>query len=80
MARRHIVIGGAGFLGLELVKELANISQRVVVIDIFASPEILTFFMPTIRHFLNVTFPDPKRSKILILAKKILSITSHPNS
>tara|TARA_B110001450_G_C17659662_1_gene496688 strand:- start:1049 stop:2044 length:996 start_codon:yes stop_codon:yes gene_type:complete len=44
MARRHIVIGGAGFLGLELVKELAKSSQTIVVIDIFAGPELLTFF------------------------------------
>ena len=60
MARRHIVIGGAGFLGLELVKELANISQRVVVIDIFASPELLTFFNSHNTSFfkLDISLPE----------------------
>ena len=70
MARRHIVIGGAGFLGLELVKELANISQRVVVIDIFASPEILTFFHAHNTSFFKCDISRPKALQNIDLGKE----------
>ena len=60
MAQRHIVIGGAGFLGQELVKELVSSSQTVVVIDIFAAPELLTFFNLNDIPFYNrdISLPD----------------------
>lgn len=41
---RHIIIGGAGFLGVELVKQLVAKSASVVVIDIDARPGIPGFF------------------------------------
>lgn len=44
MPLRHFIIGGAGFLGLELVKELIACSKTVVVIDLFASSEALAYF------------------------------------
>ncbi len=41
---RHIIVGGAGFLGIELVKQLVTKSASVVVIDMHAHPATLDFF------------------------------------